>query len=1018
MSYNYLQKAASLFYLPILGWLLCSCCPSPLLAQDGIMHHLDSEDGLPGLIVYRGIQSKAGYMWFATDKGLCRYDGEGFKTYYSNNLPDSEIIAVWEYDDKIWFINLLFQLFYLDNEVIKRFNPDEMLTEVRIHDFFVDNKNRYWLSGENILHKLEKNKKGQFIKEKYTFKAGIKKVFPFKSGEIGVVASKLYLFFENQNLFNPMGKMHEIRKIEYQKSLSTDLINSSNYSPFLIHKNQLELPLEKYKNLNLKTSGNLLMADSVYWFASDKGVFKISKSFKLLGKYNKKVNNNRVNNIIRDRNGNIWFCTNGEGIFILQDESIQNYTAKNSELPSSFVYKISGDEQGHIFIATKNGWLSEFSKDKFRNYKITNSNADFYDLQIEEKEVSYLCNGIFSIPKNNLGKLDKPKKIHPFSPKAMTRFKNDFWFATHLGIFKRNEELYEKISPFRSYAMHKGYSNTMWIGTIKGLYRYDYTVPSQTIEIKSNNNQRFSEIDSTNSTRINLIYKFDKNIQVTSNTPILKYNKYETPPFQKFVSTSNKMINEGISNILQTTDSLLWVLTKTNGLYVIDTDENLKAINVENGLISNKGNCLFVDELNNVWVGTGNGVSVFNNKLELVNNFTTANGLLSNNVTSIYKKGNKILIGTNKGLSAFDEDKLKPIVVGDIIFQKIQIQNRDTTIQQQYKLKHNQNNIFIDFVSISFNERLRYKYLLEGRNNQWIETEESFVRFSDLSPGSYAFKVKAVSSNKTESKISTIQFEISPPPWKTGWFYLFCTLLFVFLLTSFMRFWSNHIQEKANKKLGLERRFAQLELEALQSQMNPHFIFNVLNSIQNFILREDKVEASNYLSKFARLMRLFLDSSRSKYINLKDELKLLELYVELERLRFQNKFDFKIILEDNLHLDIDLPSMLLQPFFENAILHGLAHKKGRGQLNLKISSTKNGVTYLIEDDGVGREKAFMLKNKTLKKYNSYGMKIVKDRLNVLNIVDNFKVTVKITDLYPNSLGDKGTQIKIFVPIDK
>ena len=997
-------------------WDLCPYHPTTLSAQNGIIHHLDSEDGLAGLTVYRGLQSQKGYMWFATDKGLCRYDGEDFKTYYSKDLPDSEIIAVWEYDDKIWFINLLFQLFYLDNEEIKRFNPDGILNDVKIHDFLVDNQNRYWLSGENILHKIEKNEKGEFTSDKYRFKAGVKKIFLYASGQVGIIAHIIYLFDEEQNKFNHIGGQNRPGKIEIQKNLNTGLINSQNTAPFFIRNNRLELPLEKFKDFNLMESRNLLKTDSAYWFATDKGVFKISKSFKLLGEYNDQVNNNRVNNIVEDQNGNIWFCTNGEGIFVLQNESIQNFTAENSNLPSSFVHKVSGDKQGHIYLATKNGWLSEFKKNEFINYKITDSNADFYDLQIDEKEVALLCNGVFKIQKNKDGKLGKFKRTFSYSPKKMARFNEDLWIASHLGIFKRTNQLIEEISPFRSYAMHQGFNNKMWIGTIKGLYQYDYTIPYQTFKQKDNYQDIIKK--ASRSKKINLIFKEDKGIETNKNTPLTGYISYETPPFQKFISTSKKMINDGISDILQTTDSLLWVLTKTNGLFLIDKDDNLKVVNAENGLISNTGNCLFADEFDNVWVGTGNGVSVFNKKSKVINNFTIGNGLLSNNVTSIYKKGSKVFVGTNKGLSIFDEKKMNPMELNDIIFQKIQIQNRDTSIQDHYKLKNTENNIFIDFVSISFNEKLSYQYILEGRNDQWIDIQKSYVRLQDLSPGSYNFKVKAISSNKIESKVSNIRFEITPPFWKTGWFFLVGVLLFGITLTGFMKFWSKHIQEKANKKSELDRRFAQLELEALQSQMNPHFIFNVLNSIQNFILREDKVEASNYLSKFARLMRLFLDSSRSKYINLKDELKLLELYVELERLRFQNKFDFQITLEEGLHLDIDLPSMLLQPFFENAILHGLAHKKERGLLKLKISSVDKGIIYLIEDNGVGRDKAFMLKNKTLKKHNSYGMKILKDRLNVLNIVDNFKVTVEITDLYPNSEGDKGTKIKIFVPIDK
>ena len=524
MPDTHLQKDESLFFLLLLTWMFLFCHTNTLSAQDGVMHHLDSEDGLAGLTVYRGIESKAGYMWFATDKGLCRYDGESFKTYYSKDSPDSEIIAVWEFDEKIWFINLLFQLFYLEDETINRFNPDGLLTDVRVHELFVDHKNRYWLSSVNTLYKFEINESGNFIKEEFSLKTRVRKVFSFKSGEIGVISKSVYLYDEKGSLMDLDSQLNNFKN---NKNLNSVLINSQNYPPCLIQNNQVTYPLSKFEDLNFFKSGNLQITDSVYWFASDKGVFRISKSFELLEDYTKKIYNNRVNNLFEDRNGNIWFCTNGEGIFILQNESIQNCTSENSDLPSSFVYKVAGDKEGHIYLASKNGWLSEFKKDQIINYKITNSNADFYDLQVEDKEVKILCDGFYSISKNKDGKLEKPNFIQSTFPKAMTRSKNDLWVASHEGIFKCTDAEYEHISPFRSYAMYKGYNNTMWIGTVRGLYRFDYNVPFQLFNYDRNNNQSNSHINSINPSNKKLIYDFSKRLDILTNRIPSNYKIYE-----------------------------------------------------------------------------------------------------------------------------------------------------------------------------------------------------------------------------------------------------------------------------------------------------------------------------------------------------------------------------------------------------------------------------------------------------------------------------------------------------------
>lgn len=226
--------------------------------------------------------------------------------------------------------------------------------------------------------------------------------------------------------------------------------------------------------------------------------------------------------------------------------------------------------------------------------------------------------------------------------------------------------------------------------------------------------------------------------------------------------------------------------------------------------------------------------------------------------------------------------------------------------------------------------------------------------------------------------------------------------------------------EKSREEVNESNRLrAELELRALQMQMNPHFIFNALNSIQSFVMEQDLFTANSYLSKFAQLIRLFLDSSRSKFISIVEEIKLLKLYIELEKLRFDDKFDFEIEVDNTLSKYFEIPTMILQPFIENAINHGLRYKKDKGLLKVIFSREGDYVVCIIEDNGVGRENVGKIQSNTKKGYKSQGLKITSERLRAYNLINESEIEFTVSDkiLNPkNSNEDVGTIIKIKIPM--
>jgi two-component system, LytTR family, sensor kinase len=202
-----------------------------------------------------------------------------------------------------------------------------------------------------------------------------------------------------------------------------------------------------------------------------------------------------------------------------------------------------------------------------------------------------------------------------------------------------------------------------------------------------------------------------------------------------------------------------------------------------------------------------------------------------------------------------------------------------------------------------------------------------------------------------------------------------------------------------------------LELSALQSQMNPHFIFNSLGAIQYFIQTHDAEKADDYLSNFAKLMRMILESSKSRYITIEDEIELLTLYLGLEQIRFEDKFTFELTVDEELDQDFKIPPMIIQPYIENAINHGLVNLKNKmGELKIIVNNlNNNAIEMIVIDNGIGRVEASKLRNKN---HKSRGMQIVNERIESFNESDKFQVTSKIDDLYDENNLAKGTMITL------
>ncbi|HKZ65935.1 MAG TPA: histidine kinase, partial [Chitinophagaceae bacterium] len=343
-------------------------------------------------------------------------------------------------------------------------------------------------------------------------------------------------------------------------------------------------------------------------------------------------------------------------------------------------------------------------------------------------------------------------------------------------------------------------------------------------------------------------------------------------------------------------------------------------------------------------------------------------------------------------------------------------------------------NIFsFDFAAIDFRnpEDNRHLFMLENYDNMWRNSgTEHTAYYFNVPPGNYVFRVKAASSDGVWAEKS-IKVFITPPWWNTWWFRIIAVVCIVALFYGLIR-WRLHqkfrheldrsekekqLAEMRQKTAELQQQATELEMQALRAQMNPHFIFNSLNSINRFILQNNKAQASEYLTKFSRLVRLILQNSQALSIPLESELESLQLYLELEAVRLDHHFEFKISVDDELDTDIiTVPPLIIQPYAENAIWHGLMNKEEKGHLEIKLFREKDSLCCRITDDGIGRKKAAELKSKSASTHKSMGMQITASRIEMLQQKNQLDAHIKITDLILPDGAAGGTEILLKIPV--
>jgi hypothetical protein len=356
--------------------------------------------------------------------------------------------------------------------------------------------------------------------------------------------------------------------------------------------------------------------------------------------------------------------------------------------------------------------------------------------------------------------------------------------------------------------------------------------------------------------------------------------------------------------------------------------------------------------------------------------------------------------------------------------RKMQLNYKDTqqfhySFKQHLKAKPNSSEIIftIEVPTYNFAEDIQYYFKLQGVNKDWIESKTPTISYYSLPHGKFVFMAKALMPDGKFTNTINYTFQIETPWHKSWWFYSICSLAIATIIYSFAKYRIKQVKDNEKLKAELGAKILESELGALRAQMNPHFIFNSLNSINSFIVSNNGEEASNYLGDFSSLIRLILENSKNEKITLAQEIDTLQYYLKLEALRFKNKFNYEILFDQELPISIiKIPPMIIQPYIENAIWHGLMHKEDNlGKVSILFNLNEDDdLIVIIEDNGIGREAAKQFKSNSLHKNKSYGMLITEDRLQLIQEKYGKKAAATITDLYNEKHIAKGTKVVIII----
>lgn len=958
-------------------------------------------DGLPSNNVYRVVEDNKGFLWVATNAGVARFDGKYFQVFTTREgLPDNEVLSVVkETDGRVW-IQCFNQMPAYFDEVQNRFiipvidkkTAIELANtlDINLHTLpkggiSYTNKDRW------IVFKDAKLKKYGSVAEKIPA-ANIIEEYP--DGSILVISGGRKQQVKVKDKYQITLYHIQDEKILDSINLIQDItgVHSTNAGGIRPDNGNLYFGLRYFKKFyvytDIQTNPIRWKTNSVqvkesylnYFLTPDRLAF-ITESGKILT-YNKHTlqpihaieNEYLTNSYFNDHKGNEWISTIDKGLVVYRNQSLQSLEMPEQFFNTNFI-SITRKDDGTLLAGNYYGEVIEIKNGKSVVHKVINKSPARIRkiLTLSDYVYTFSEEGIYQ---NFKTRIPITTQDLSFGKTAVVCNDSTILISANSRLVRldpRTNKIYDLNSRYlRITTLAKVDDEWIYFGSTNGLYKYNYK---------------------TNSDYISL-------------------------------ANTNPALGKRVSGICYTHDGLLWITQSDNTIFVLNNDKIILKINLNNIFSNNSNKHIAAGKPGHVWVSTSGGINVIHyrwkeNKLVYTTrNISAKDGLASNEVEEIFYQDGKMYVSTNNGITIVPEDYTAPKTDIPTYLIQMSVNQRDTIISDNYHLKYNQRDIQMYFAGVDLNGYFGFLQYRLDDEKQWAKLPGNTLNIQ-LRTGEHTLKVRAVDVNGNIShKILTLKFDVAVPFWLNIWFWIgLGVLVQVIIFYAISRYQKRKKEAKLARKIaGVQS--AAIEQQAFTSLMNPHFMFNALNSIQHYINLQDRKNANRYLSDFASLIRKNFEAAQQSFITLEEEIENIKIYLNLERMRFNDRFQFKIEIEDSLEIDDWMvPTMILQPLLENALLHGIMPSTIPGKISIRFVQKEEDLLIEITDNGIGVVNSLALKGFITHK--SRGMELINKRIIALSHFGIKPITIttgpifesetnpgnKVTLLIPNTLHD-------------
>jgi ligand-binding sensor domain-containing protein len=941
------------------------------------------KDGLPSNHVYRVVEDNHGFLWIATDAGIARFDGKFFQVFTTaEGLPDNEVLSVVkEKNGRIW-VNCFKQSPAYFDETRNRFinaSEDSLLSKVSGTTgmllvappgggviYYTQKGNFIFRDGR--LEILGKEENAQF----YIKRIDNNNYLQWRSGVIRNpekhVLTGIYLTrgkelidsstlvldadeFPSPSLNNGMFYLFRPQKncFHIYRNFST--------APLQFRLDTIYVP-EKFVHFDFTQTSLYIIGGSGKIYVYDKLSGKLLKVF---------AGNYLPNSYYNDSMGNEWISTIGKGLLVYRKNRFTKLP-----LPVEFDHR---------------NFLSIYSKDNGTIYA-----GNFYGEVIESGRKG------FSVHKISNYDISRQRKIIMAAGKIFTF--SDLGSYVNYTIPIYNQETKPTPHPAKTAILLN--DTTIMIGFSAGLLKLD----TRSLEVKR---------VKMNYLRITSLAQANDSIVYFGSTDGLYSLNFKTDSLQMITACPPLRI----TGLTYTPDQLLWVTTGGEGLLVMKNDKPLTRITSDQGLIDNSIRCITNANPGAVWLGTSHGISILNYRLTkssfeyTFQNVSVNDGLSGNEINEMYFRNDTMYAATGDGITLLPSKIPWLPTAIPLYVTGIKVNGVDMPIQTNYELDSKEQSISIRVAGIDLAGHFKkMEYMLDDDGN-WISSSENTLNFR-LGHGHHQLKLRALDVNgRVSNRVLTLYFLIATPFWKTLWFWIITGIIIqaavIYSVWHLVR--TRRKSRLARQIAGVQN--ASLEQQAFTSLMNPHFMFNALNSVQHYINLQDRQNANRYLTDFASLIRKNFEAAQQSFIPLEQELENIKIYLRLEQMRFSGRFSYEVNILDNV--DVEqwmMPTMVLQPLLENSLLHGLMPSAINGTLELKISERKSYLEVSITDNGIGMKNSLRSREKS--GHKSRGMELIQKRIAALSHFSIHPISISMSAVFDNE-SNPGNKCIIMIP---